>query len=68
MGPNELTMKVEGMTCGHCARTVENAAKSAGGVTGARVDLASKTLTLQGTPDVAAVRAAVQEAGYDVEG
>ncbi|EME19535.1 heavy-metal-associated domain-containing protein [Rhodococcus triatomae] len=60
---------VTGMTCGHCVASVREEVGAVAGVTDVAVDLASGRLTV--TSDVpvdeAAVRAAVDEAGYSVE-
>ncbi len=62
---DEQSYKVEGMTCAHCVAAVE---QEVGGVAGARevsVELASGSLTVRGDGvDPAAVRAAVEDAGY----
>ena len=64
------TYTVTGMTCGHCASAVTEEVTQVPGVTAVDVDLASGRLTV--TSDVpvdeAAVRAAVDEAGYEVAG
>ena len=66
----ETTMKtvihVEGMMCGHCKMHVENACKGVPGVTDAVVDLAAKNVTVTGDADLAALKAAITEAGYQV--
>lgn len=69
-GGNEMnkTLKVEGMTCGHCKAAVEKALKSVEGVENAVVDLESKsanvTLTKEVNDDV--LKKAVEDAGYEV--
>ncbi len=60
------TFTVEGMTCGHCVSSVTEEVSDVAGVTDVQVDLASGLLTVQGEADAAAVRAAVEEAGYTV--
>jgi copper chaperone len=60
------TYAVAGMTCEHCVRSVTEEVSEVPGVTGVDVDLDSGRLTVAGTPDDAAVRAAVVEAGYEV--
>ena len=61
------TVKAEGMMCAHCAARVEEAVKSVGGVTDARVDLAGKTVTVTGEDGTLdAVRRAITDAGYTV--
>lgn len=57
---------VTGMTCGHCVSSVTEEVLEVPGVTDVTVDLETGLLTVAGTPDDAAVRAAVVEAGYQV--
>lgn len=63
------TYTVTGMTCDHCVRAVGSEVGQIPGVTGVQVDLATGrvTVTSDGPVDDAAVRAAVDEAGYDME-
>lgn len=62
-----LNLKITGMTCGHCVRSVTGALKAVPGVTAAEVDLKSGSATVEGAPDPAALLAAVAEAGYKAE-
>ena len=64
------TYTVVGMTCGHCVSSVTEEVSQVPGVTAVDVDLASGGLTVTGDAEVddAAVRAAVEEAGYQVAG
>jgi copper chaperone CopZ len=61
---------VVGMTCGHCVNAVTEEVSVVPGVTTVDVDLASGSLTVTSTEPVDddAVRAAVEEAGYQVAG
>lgn len=59
---------VEGMSCQHCVNAVTEEVSSVAGVTGVSVDLPAKTVTVAGDADDAAVRAAIDEAGYEVTG
>ena len=61
---------VVGMTCGHCVNAVTEEVSAVPGVTGVDVDLASGglTVTSEAPVDEAVVRAAVEEAGYQVAG
>jgi copper chaperone len=61
---------VVGMTCGHCVNAVTEEVSAVPGITAVDVDLASGGLTVTSTEPVddAAVRAAVEEAGYQVAG
>jgi len=60
------TYTVVGMTCDHCVRSVTEEVNQVSGVSDVGVDLASGGLTVvsEGPVDAAAVRAAVEEAGY----
>ncbi|NES26442.1 copper-transporting ATPase [Micromonospora terminaliae] len=64
------TYQVQGMTCGHCVNSVSTEVSALPGVTDVQVDLASGrvTVTSQSPLDTDAVRAAVDEAGYDLVG
>lgn len=63
-----LTLKVDGMTCGHCAQTVTEAVEAVPSVDRALVDLKTGDVTVEGNADEAAVRRAIERAGYDVQG
>ncbi|HVW34567.1 MAG TPA: copper ion binding protein [Acidimicrobiia bacterium] len=66
----EATYSVTGMTCDHCVRAVQSELSGIDGVTSVAVDLATGTVTVQSDApvDAAAVRAAVEEAGYELAG
>ncbi|NUT39478.1 MAG: heavy-metal-associated domain-containing protein [Thermoactinospora sp.] len=61
---------VKGMTCGHCVSSVKEEVGEIAGVTSIDVDLSSGTLTVESTAPLSAdaVRAAVEEAGYELAG
>lgn len=59
-------VRVDGMMCGHCKATVERVCKEVSGVESATVSLEEKTVTLIGNIDLAAVKAAIQNAGYEI--
>ncbi len=42
-----LTMNVEGMTCGHCAQTVKDAVTGLSGINRVDVDLEKKLVTVE---------------------
>lgn len=63
------TYTVEGMSCQHCVDSITGEVGKVPGVRGVVVDLTGKTVTVSAEPvDDAAVRAAIDEAGYDVVG
>lgn len=56
---------VDGMTCGHCSKTVIEQVLQVEGVKGADVDLDAKRLTVAGESfEDSAIQSAVDEAGY----
>jgi copper chaperone len=59
-----LTLRVEDMTCGHCAGTIKKAVESTLPGTQVDADLTSKLVSIRGTADLAAVQAIVSDAGY----
>jgi copper chaperone len=64
------TITVKGMTCGGCAGSVTKALKGVDGVQDAKVDLqgAKATITFdESKTTVAALKEAVEDAGYDAE-
>ncbi|GAA3021213.1 copper ion binding protein [Streptosporangium longisporum] len=61
------TYTVTGMTCGHCVSSVKEEVGEVAGVTGVEVDLETGRVEVSGdAPEDAAVRAAIEEAGYQV--
>jgi copper chaperone len=61
-----LVFEVHGMSCAHCAATITSAVSALPGVTGVDVELASGVVRVHGTPDAAAVSAAIDDAGYEL--
>ncbi|HVM26329.1 MAG TPA: cation transporter [Mycobacteriales bacterium] len=66
MSTSTSTYTVSGMTCGHCVASVTEEVAEVRGVTDVQVDLDSGRMVVTGDADDAAVRAAVEEAGYTV--
>lgn len=62
-----VNLHVDGMACSSCAERVENAIRATPGVASASVDLEAKraSVTFSGSPDAAAVIAAIGRAGYE---
>ena len=59
-------INVEGMMCPHCKARVEQVCKAVPGATDAVVDLQAKNVTVSGDADVAALKKAITDAGYEV--
>jgi len=55
------------MTCQHCVDAITTEVGQVDGVADVVVDLTAKTVTVEGGADDAAIRAAIDEAGYSVD-
>lgn len=62
-----LKLKVQDMSCGHCASTIEKAVKTVDPVARVTVDLGSSTVTVETRADETAIRDVIRSAGYDNE-
>ena len=65
---NEVTIKVEGMSCGGCVNNVTGVLKALAGVEDAQVSLELGSATVRFDPaqvSVEAMRAAIEDAGFD---
>jgi len=68
MSEQTITYHVPGVSCEHCRTAIEREVGPLPGITSVAVDLDRKTVTVTGGPlDEAAVAAAIDAAGYDVE-
>jgi copper ion binding protein len=63
-------ISIEGMSCGHCVMHVKEALSELAGVTNVDVSLEAKSAVLEASGDVSdeAIKAAVDDAGYEVTG
>ncbi|MCR8636390.1 MULTISPECIES: cation transporter [Paenibacillus] len=62
-----VTLEVEGMTCGHCVNSVEGALKNIGAK--GQVELATKTVKVQFDENkltLETIKETIEEQGYDV--
>ncbi|HEY4600496.1 MAG TPA: cation transporter [Cerasibacillus sp.] len=64
----KTTLKVQGMTCGHCEAAVKGALENISGVSHVDVHLTSGKVdvTHESEVDVQALRDAVENQGYDI--
>lgn len=61
-----IRLKVAGMTCGHCEKTVREALASVPGVSAVvKVDRSDEEALVQGTADPAALAEAVNARGFE---
>ncbi|MDS0222429.1 heavy-metal-associated domain-containing protein [Haloarcula sp. S1AR25-5A] len=58
------TITVEGMSCGHCEQTVEEALQDVPGVTDVAVDRETDRAHVDGDADTSTLVDAVENAGY----
>lgn len=66
----EKTLNVQGMTCGHCKMTVEHSLQELDGISKADVDLEAGHVDVtfdDSQVNMAAMKEAIEEQGYDVE-
>ncbi len=62
------TIKVEGMSCGHCQMRVKKAVEAVDGVQKAEVNLQNKQVVVEydeGKANLEKLKAAIKEAGYE---
>ncbi|MDR2176785.1 MAG: copper ion binding protein [Treponema sp.] len=64
----KTTLKIEGMSCDHCVKHVTKALEELSGVKSAAVSLEEKSAVVdhEDAVTLAAMKAAVEEAGYEV--
>jgi copper chaperone len=62
----QTTYSVPGISCEHCRVAITGEVSQVTGVADIDVDLAAKRVTVTGGFDDAAVRGAIDEAGYDI--
>lgn len=61
---DDITLRVEDMTCGHCVKAITKAVTEAAPGAQVSADTASKIVRISNAPDRAKVEAAIREAGY----
>jgi copper chaperone len=62
----EASYRVSGIHCGHCERAVKEEVSAVAGVTAVEVDIETKLVVVRGEAlDDSAIRAAIEEAGYE---
>lgn len=61
------TILIEGMSCGHCVKAVEEALKELDGIKSVNVNLEEKKANIEGDSlDYNKIKEAIDEAGYRV--
>jgi copper chaperone len=59
-------LRVEGMSCGHCVGAVTKAVKGVDAAASVEIDLASKTVKIESSSALEPIKAAIEDAGYDI--
>jgi copper chaperone len=59
-------LKVDGMSCGHCVKSVTNAVQEVDRAAKVNVDLARKTVQVESSAALDVIKDAISEAGYPV--
>ncbi|NHX36578.1 MULTISPECIES: heavy-metal-associated domain-containing protein [Halolamina] len=62
----QTTLSVEGMACGSCEETVEDAVGALEGAESVEADNTTDTVEIEGDVDTDAVADAIEDAGYTV--
>jgi len=63
---NDISLKLEGLTCQNCAKKIENAVANIEGVESAIIDFENRTLLLSGNFDYNQVLSTIEKLGYKV--
>ena len=66
----EVTIKIEGMSCAHCQANVKKAITSVSGVSSAEVNLDKGKATVQYEPaktDLDKIKSSIEDAGYEAK-
>jgi copper chaperone CopZ len=62
------TYSVPGISCHHCKQAIETEVAKLDAVETVRVDIVAKTVEVEGEARPEDVRAAIEEAGYEIDG
>lgn len=62
----KTTVQISGMSCGHCVKAVEGALKQVPGLSRVEVKIGEAVIETEGAPDVAKIKEAIEEEGYEV--
>ncbi|AHG86798.1 Cation transport ATPase [Bibersteinia trehalosi USDA-ARS-USMARC-190] len=62
-----ITLQLEGLHCGHCVRSVENALSALATVRAVKVDLATQTAVVESDETLTILIEAIVEIGFDAK-
>lgn len=61
-----IKLHIEGMTCGGCVKSIENAVGANKSVKSVQVNLQDKTAVIEGTATVEELKEQIENLGFDV--
>lgn len=67
---NQITLQVQGMTCGHCVKSVENSVGGMNGVERVLVELTNGTVAVEyneNEVNVQEIKDTIEDQGYTVQ-
>lgn len=60
------TIKIKGMSCGHCVNSTQKALEEIDGITNVKVDLAKGEATFDGEAELETIKKAISDIGFEV--
>ena len=60
------TVKIKGMSCGHCVNSTKEALEKIPGISNVKVDLEKGEATYQGDVDIQIIKDAISKIGFEV--
>ena len=60
------TVKIKGMSCGHCVNSTKEALEKIPGISDVKVDLDKGEATYQGEVDIRIIKEAISKIGFEV--
>jgi copper chaperone len=62
----QTTLRIKGMSCGHCVQAVDTALRRVAGVKEVKVSVGEAVITTEGQPDETRLREVIQDEGFDL--
>ncbi len=63
-----LTLKVDGMSCDHCKKTITHAIQAVDAEAGIQIDLAQGLVNVQSRAAAESIKSAIEDSGFEVVG
>jgi copper chaperone len=62
----QTTVRIKGMSCGHCVKAVDQALRKLSGIKDVKVTVGEAVITTEGPLNEALVREAIKDEGFEV--